>query len=86
MSIKFYRLLSSVYYTPSVIYCPKVLNDIILLVLKDDAHVMYTGVADKIQPCRIEIVVDWAKLKTVYSYVLENFNFYISNLNILYYF
>ena len=54
--------------TPSVIYCPKVLCDIILLVLKD-AHVMYSGVADKIQPYRIEIVVAGANLKTAYSYI-----------------
>ena len=68
-------------YTPSVIYCPSVLRDIILLVLKD-AHVMYSGVADKIQPYRIEIVVASANLKTAYSYILENFHFYISNLSI----
>ena len=54
-----------------------VLHDIILLVLKD-AHVMYSGVADKIQPYRIEIVVAGANLKTAYSYILENFHFYIS--------
>ena len=68
-------------YTPSVIYCPRVLRDIILLVLKD-AHVMCSGVADKIQPYRIEIVVASANLKTAYSYILENFHFYISNLGI----
>ena len=56
------------YYTPSVIYCPKVFRDIILLALKD-VHVMYSGVADKIQPYRIEIVVACAKLKTAYSYI-----------------
>ena len=44
---------------------------------------MYSGVADKIQPYRIEIVVAGAKLKTAYSYVLENFHFYISILNII---
>ena len=62
------------------LYCPRVLRDIILLVLKD-AHVMYSGVADKIQPYRIEIVVAGANLKTAYSYILENFHFYISNLS-----
>ena len=69
------------HYTPSVIYCPRVLRDIILLVLID-AHVMCSGVADKIQPYRIEIVVAGANPKTVYSYILENFHFYISNLSI----
>ena len=67
-----------IYYTPSVIYCPRVLRDIILLVLKD-AHVMCSGVADKIQPYRIEIIVAGANVKTAYSYILENFHFYISN-------
>ena len=57
------------------------MRDIILLVLKD-AHVMCTGVADKIQPYRIEIVVVGANLKTAYSYILENFHFYLSNLGI----
>ena len=61
------------FYTPSVIYCPRVLRDIILLFLKD-AHVMYSGVADKIQPYRIEIVVAGVNLKTAYSYILENFH------------
>ena len=55
----------SIEYTPSVIYCPRVLRDIILLVLKD-AHVMCSGVADRIQPYTIEIVVDGANLKTAY--------------------
>ena len=68
-------------YTPSVIYCPRVLRDIILLVLKD-AHVMCSGVADKIQPYRIDIVVAGANLKMAYSYILENFHFYLSNLGI----
>ena len=58
-----------------------VLRDIILLVLKD-AHMMYSGVADEIQPYRIEIVVAGANLKTAYSYILENFHFYVSNLGI----
>ena len=43
---------------------------------------MCSGVADKIQPYRIEIVVADANLKTAYSYILENFHFYISNLGI----
>ena len=57
------------------------MRDIILLVLKD-AYVMCSGVADKIQPYRIEIVVAGANLKMAYSYILENVHFYISNLGI----
>ena len=68
-------------YTPSIIYCPKVLCDIILLVLKD-VHVMCSGIADKIQPYRIEIVVATTNQKMAYSYILEKFHFYISNLGI----
>ena len=45
-------------------------------------YTLCSGITDKIQPYRIEIVVAGTNLKMAYSYILEKFHFYISNLDI----